>query len=67
MKFIYRGEPYQCSSTVLPKGPLKCNEDDSTDCHKDDQSIDDQIIYMYIYMYHENEKFYVPLKNSILS
>ena len=27
MEFIYRVWPYQCSSTVLPKGPLCCNAD----------------------------------------
>ena len=25
MEFIYKWWPYQCSSTVLPKGPLFCN------------------------------------------
>ena len=24
MEFIYRGKPYKCSITVLPKGPLGC-------------------------------------------
>ena len=24
---IYRGQPYQCSSTLLPKGLLWCNTD----------------------------------------
>ena len=27
MEFICRGYLYQCSSTVLPKGPLWCNTD----------------------------------------
>ena len=27
MDFIYKGKPYQCSRTVLPKGPLGCNAD----------------------------------------
>ena len=27
MEFIYRRQPYLCSSTVLPKVPLWCNAD----------------------------------------
>ena len=27
IKLIYRGQPYQCLGTVLPKGPLWCNAD----------------------------------------
>ena len=27
MEFIYKGYPYQCCSTVLPKGRLWCNAD----------------------------------------